>query len=313
MSQTIAQPIPSGSYWQEYCTIIINTPISEPTLLTAFDGESHPPFIEPSFLQTSSPASAIPTSSPISILPVIPSPVDSMHQHELFKWLQNLPIWGLGYPTSTTNSKEQLNPVPKVKLPPIKPVSMNELHNMLNNPTWQHIFTNTLDLMGNEWDLLSCWWHFDHCINTTIRLKTEAETQWITTRNLFERLKLLKIDEKLWPIIVTEYGWVYQEMRECWDPLVWQPSKTSSSVPPLEFSYPQQSQSTSPAAPITMFNSEESFEMAPSTLERPSNPAPPDITTESIDTTDFPLLPIPPPSTLQVSPFDYCHSWPHHY
>ena len=81
----------------------------------------------------------------------------------------------------------------------------------------------------------------------------------------------------------------------------------SSSIPPLEFSYPQQSRSISPAAPITTFNSEESFAIAPTTPERPENPAPPDITTELIDTADFPPLPVPPPLTLQVPPFDYCH------
>ena len=309
MSQHIAQPIPSGSYQQEYHTIIINTPISRPMLLTAFDGESCPPFIEPSFLQSSSPASAIPTSSPISIPPVVPSPIDSVHQHELIKWLQNLPI--RGYPTSTTNSEERLKPVPKIWLAPIEPVRMNELHDMLNDPTWQHIFTDVLDLIGNEQDLLSCWWHFDHCINTAIRLEMEAETQQITARNLFERLKLLKINKKLQPIIVAEHRWVYWEMKECWDPLVWDPSKTSSSILPLEFSYPQQSWSTSPAAPITTFNSEESFETAPSTLECPKNPAPPDITTEPINTINFPPLPVSPPSMLQIPPFDYQHSQPH--
>ena len=57
MSQHIAQPIPSSSYQQEYCTIIINTPISGPVSITISDGESCPPFIEPSFIQGSSPAS----------------------------------------------------------------------------------------------------------------------------------------------------------------------------------------------------------------------------------------------------------------
>jgi hypothetical protein len=85
MSQHIAQPIPSGSYQQEYHTIIINTPVSRPTPLVASDGKSHPPFIEPSFLQSSSPVLANPNSSPISIPPTVPSPVNSMHQHELFK------------------------------------------------------------------------------------------------------------------------------------------------------------------------------------------------------------------------------------
>ena len=89
---------------------------------------------------------------------------------------------------------------------------MDKLYNILNDPAQQHIFTDTLDLMGNNHDLLSIWWHFDHCINTAIRLETEAETQWITTRNLFGRLKLLNINEILQPIIIAEHGWVYQEM-----------------------------------------------------------------------------------------------------
>ena len=154
MSQHIAQPIPSGLYQQEYCTIVINTPISGPMLLVASDGESCPPFIEPSFLQTSSPVSTIPNSSPISVPPTVPSSVDSAHQHELFKWLQNLPIWG--YLTSTTNSEERSNPIPKVRLPPIEPVTMYELYEMLNDPAWHHIFLNAINLMGNNHDLLSC-------------------------------------------------------------------------------------------------------------------------------------------------------------
>ena len=102
-------------------------------------------------------------------------------------------------------------------------------------------------------------------------------------------------------------------MKDHQDPLVWETSEMSSSVPPLEFSYPQQSRSTSPIALITMFNSKELFTTAPSTLERPRNLAPPDITTESIDTADFPPLPVPPPSTLQIPPFDYHHGRPCHY
>ena len=102
-------------------------------------------------------------------------------------------------------------------------------------------------------------------------------------------------------------------MKEWQDPLVWEASETSSSILPLEFSYPQQSQSTSPAAPITMFNSEESFTTAPSTPEHPGSPAPLDITTESINTFDFPPLPVPPPSMLQVPPFNYHHGQPCHY
>ena len=95
-------------------------------------------------------------------------------------------------------------------------------------------------------------------------------------------------------------------MKNDSDPLAWEPSEMSEPesepVPPLEFIYHQQSRSTSPAAPITTFNSEESFTMAPSS---PEHPVPP--------TNDPPPLPIPPPSTLQVPPFDYHHGWPRHY
>ena len=160
--------------------------------------------------------------------------------------------------------------------------------------------------MGSNHDLLSCWWYFDHCINMAIRLETEADTQQITAKNLSRRLQLLQIDEKLWLIIVVEWGWVLQEMRNNDNPLVQEPSEMSEPesepVPPLEFIYNQQSWSTSPAAPITTFNLEESFITA---LSTPEQPAPP--------TNDPPLLPIPPPTMLQVPLFDYHHGQPCHY
>ena len=300
MSQPTNQPIPSGSYQQEYHTIIINTPISGPIPTTTSNGKSHPPFVEPSFIQGSSPASTTSKFSWVSNLPPILSPINLTHQEELFKQLQDLPIQG--YLTSTTNP----NKWPKIWLPKTKPVSMYELHNMLKDLDQQHVFIDVINLMGNKHDLLSCWWHFDHCINMAIRLETEAETQWITAKNLFRRLQLLKIDEKLWLIIVAEQGRILQEMKNNSDPLVQEPSEMSKPeskpVPPLEFIYYQQSQSMSPTAPITMFNSEESFITAPST---PEHPAPPN--------DDPPPLPIPPPSMLQVPPFDYHHGQPRHY
>ena len=296
MSQHIAQPIPSGSYQQEYRTIIINTPISGPIPITTSNGKSCPPFVKPSFIQGSSPASTTSKFSRVSNLPPIPSPINLTHQEELFKWLQGLFIQG--YLTPTTNSKEQL----KVWLLKTKPISMYELHNMLNNPDWQHVFINAINLMGSNHDLLSCWWHFDYCINIAIRLEAEAETQRITAKNLFGRLQLLNIDEKIWSIIIAEHGWVLQEMENSLNPLVWEPSEMSKSIPLLELSYPQQSWSTSPATPITTFNSEESFIMA---LSIPEHPAPPN--------NDPPPLPIPLPLMLQVPPFDYRHGWPHHY
>ena len=151
MSQSANQPIPSGSYWQEYHTIVINTPISGPIPITTSDGESCPPFIEPSFIQGSSPASTTSKFSRVSNLPPILSPINLTHQEELFKWLQDLPVQG--YPTSTTNPDEW----PKVRLLKTKPVSMYELHNMLNDPDWQHIFIDMINLMGSNHDLLSCW------------------------------------------------------------------------------------------------------------------------------------------------------------
>ena len=106
MSQSANQPIPSSSYQQEYHTIIINTPISGPIPIATSDGESHPPFIEPSFIQGSSPASTTSRFSQVSNPLPIPLPVNLTHQEELFKWLQDLPIQG--YPTSTMNPDEQL-------------------------------------------------------------------------------------------------------------------------------------------------------------------------------------------------------------
>ena len=255
MSQSANQPVPSGSYQQEYHTIIINTPISRPILTTTSDGESRPPFVEPSFIQGSSPASTTSKFSQVSNLPPIPSPTNLTHQEELFKQLQDLPPQG--YLTSTTNPNEQ----PKVQLLKTEPISMYELHNMLNDPDWQHVFHDVINLMGNECDLLSCWWHFDHCINMAIRLEMEAETQQITAKNLFVRLQLLKIDEKLWLIIVVEWGQILQQMRNNSDPLAQELSEMSEPesepVPSLEFIYHQKSWSTSPTAPITMFNSKE--------------------------------------------------------
>ena len=300
MSQPTNQPIPSGSYRQEYHTIIINTPISGPIPTTTSDGKSCPPFIEPSFIQGSSPASITSKYSWVSNLPPIPSPINITHQEELFKWLQDLPVQG--YLTSTTNPNEW----PKVQLPKTKPISMYELHNMLNDLDWQNVFIDAINLMGSNHNLLSCWWHFDHCINMTIRLETEAETQQITAKNLFGRLQLLKIDKKLQLIIIAEWGWILQQMKDGSNPLVREPSEMSKPeskpVPPLEFIYYQQSRSTSPAALITTFNSKESFITALSTLEQPALP-----------TDDPPLLPIPPATMLQVPPFNYHHGQPHHY
>ena len=98
-------------------------------------------------------------------------------------------------------------------------------------------------------------------------------------------------------------------MKNNSDPLAWEPSEASKPesepIPPLEFIHYQQSWLTSPTAPITMFNSKESFATTPSSPEHPTPP------------TDNPLLlPIPPPTTLQVPPFDYhygrlCH-YRHH-
>ena len=134
-----------------------------------------------------------------------------------------------------------------------------------------------------------------------IRLEVEAETQQITTKNLFGRLQLLNIDEKIQPIIIAEHRQILQEMVNNHDPLIREPSEMSESeaskpVPPLEFSYPQQSRSTSPTTPITMFNSKELFITAPSTPEQLAPPS-----------DDPPPLPIPPPSMLQVPSFDYRH------
>ena len=173
---------------------------------------------------------------------------------------------------------------------------------MLNDPDQQHVFINTINLTGSNHNLLSCWWHFDHCINMAIRLEVEAETQQITTKNLFRRLQLLNIDEKIWLIIVVEHGQILQEMKNDHDPLVHEPSEMSESVPPLEISYLQQSWSISPIVLIMTFNSKESFIMAPNTLEHPIPPR-----------DDPPPLPIPPPSTLQVPPFDYHYGRPQHY
>ena len=74
-SQYIAQPIPSGSYQQKYHTIIINTSISGPTLISNKNpiirfSQLHLPFVEKSFLQASSPVST----------PPVPSPIDLNHQ-----------------------------------------------------------------------------------------------------------------------------------------------------------------------------------------------------------------------------------------
>ena len=78
-----------------------------------------------------------------------------------------------------------------------------------------------------------------------IRLEAEAETQWITAKNLFRRLQLLKINEKLQPIIIAERGQILQQMKNDSDPLAQEPSEMSEPkskpVPPLEFIYYQQS------------------------------------------------------------------------
>ena len=61
------------------------------------------------------------------------------------------------YQMSPTNSKEAQNPVPKVKLPPIELVEMDELHNLTNHLDWQHLFMKAINLIGNNPSLLSTW------------------------------------------------------------------------------------------------------------------------------------------------------------
>ena len=83
---------------------------------------------------------------------------------------------------------------------------MDELHNLTNHPDQQHIFTKALDLMGNNHDFLGTWWHFDHYINTALRLEMEVAAQWNTAKGLFKRLTLLKVNEVLQPIIIREHA-----------------------------------------------------------------------------------------------------------
>ena len=95
----------------------------------------------------------------------------------------------------------------------------------------------------------------------------------------------------------TDEGWLQPlGPRAIWN---WNVQTWIQTSPPLEFIYHQQFWLTSPTALITTFNSEESFITAPSTPEHPSD--------------DPPLLPIPPPSTLQVPPFNYHHGRLCHY
>ena len=103
-----------------------------------------------------------------------------------------------------------------------------------------NVFIDTINLMGSNHNLLSCWWHFDHCINMAIILKVEAETQWITAKNLFRRLQLLNIDKKIWLIIVAEHGWILHEkpwslnsrtIRDVWIRDVWTSSSLGIFIP----------------------------------------------------------------------------------
>ena len=254
MSQHSIPSTDNVSYWQEYHTIIINTPIPGPTPTTTSDGEAHPPFREPSFIQT---------PSPISVPPSIPSPVNLRHQEELFKQLQELLK---GYLTSTTNSKQHLIPIPQIKLPPIEHVEMDELHNITNHLDWQQNFTEALNFMGDNHVLLSTWWYFDYIINTTSQLEKEAAIQWDTTKNLFEWLKLLKVNDILWPLIVKEWKWEYWRIN----------------------GFPSQLTSPTTTSLIMLTSFDDSFKTAPSTPGRPGNPAPPNTTTKSINMADLP-------------------------
>ena len=246
MSQSTNQQIPSGSYQQEYHTIVINTPISRPIPTTTSNGESRPPFIKPSFIQGSSPASITSKYSWVSNLPPILSPTNITHQEELFKWLQDLPVQG--YPTLTTNP----NKWPKVWLLKTKPVSMYELHNMLNDPDRQNVFNDAINFMGNECDLLSCWWHlYQHGHQTRNRSRNPTD--------------------------------------HCQKPL-------------QEVTTPQNRQET-----LTNH------------CHRMGTNTPTDeewlrsFGLRNIQNDDPPPLPSPPPTTLQVPPFDYHHGQPRHY
>ena len=180
-------------------TPLSSTLISGPIPVTTSNGKSCPPFIKPSFIQGSSPASTTSKFSWVSNLPPIPSPVNLTHQEELFKWLQDLPVQGYHIDNKSWWTAE--GPTPKDQTH--EHVQTSQHAEQSRSTTRFHWHNQPY----GEWSWpLSCWWHFDHCINTAIRLEAEAETQWMTTKNLFRRLQLLNIDKKFWLIIVTEHG-----------------------------------------------------------------------------------------------------------
>ena len=106
----------------------------------------------------------------------------------------------------------------------------------MNSTTcWMIQTGNTFSSMWSTlWEVTMTFWVVGGIlitINMAIRLETEAETQWITTKNLFRRLQLLNINKKIQLIIVVEWGqictlrdeeqWRSLGPQTIWDVQIW--------------------------------------------------------------------------------------------
>ena len=229
MSQSTNQPVPSGSYRQEYHTIVINTPISGPIPTTTSDGESHPPFVKPSFIQGSSPASTTSKFSWVSNFLLSHCPSTSHIKKSYSNDSKIYPLKDIWHQQQTPMNDQRSNSWRPSLLACMNSTTcwMNQIDKMF------------LSKQSTLWEVIMTFWAaggiliFDHYINMAIRLETEAETQQITAKNLFGRLQLLKIDEKLQPIIIAEWGRILQQT-----PILWPkshpkcPNPNQSQFPP---------------------------------------------------------------------------------
>ena len=160
--QYLAQPIPKGSYQQEYWTLVINTPIHGPSPFIAFNKEfitklspCCQPFIENSFIYSPS---------------HIPSPIYPVYQSKLFYHIMTSSP--KGYAPSPTHLSEPA--IPWFQLPLTTPLDLFKLWMLTEGG---RNVDDVLNLLENDVLLLQTYYYFNHCMWITFCLKKEAAEQ----------------------------------------------------------------------------------------------------------------------------------------